>query len=269
MLESKFIVNVKKILLSSCLIYIATVAYSQDLDKRLQWEVNLLAGKTPAAEITYLTDNKDNYPETGVTSSKTTPGYALQFRLVKPFSKRIYGFIGSSLGVYSHHRRLVVSGDFYEEAIDDFYGYFDKERTEYDIYWATLTAGFRIPIINKERHKLLLHLGAGFNFQRFSGGTLSYQTTLDNGEQETYFRDFRRAFSDNARLFLPDLGLIYQFYFNENIGINIGLNSIYSNSPYFASGFEIIGDNEFITGSYVKRFSIIGGTLGVVWKFKD
>jgi hypothetical protein len=261
--------NFKRIIIFLCFFCISNFTFGQDLDKRLQWEINLLAGNTPAAEIVYLGDNKDNYPETGVTSSKTTPGYALQFRLVKPFSKRVYGFIGSSLGVYSHHRRLEISGDFYEEAIDDIYGYFDKERTEYDIYWATLTAGFRIPIINKERHKLLLHLGAGFNFQRFSGGTLSYQTTLDNGEKETYFRDFRRAYSENARLFLPELGLIYQFYFNEKIGINIGLNSIYSDKPYLASGFEIIGDTEFITGSYIKRFSIIGGTLGVVWKFKD
>jgi hypothetical protein len=240
----------------------------QGQNKPIQLEIHGLAVNTPASDIRYA--NTINSAGTSFTSEDSY-GFGLQFRLSKSITKRIDLVAGLNLGVYSHNETILISEDFNDLVGSSPYSHIPTRITNYDIKWAALVVGARIPIVTLKQSKLLAEIGLNLNYNQLQTYSTAAKAPINNGtgdtEFETYYVGYIGGINENRFIVSPSIGLMYQRYFkNDKIGLSLGGYMNYSRRDYLQGTFTLFGDTENLEGILTKRFSMTGVTLGVVWK---
>lgn len=116
--------------------------------------------------------------------------------------------------------------------------------------------------------KFGIELAGVFNYHLRSAVGYSSSAILDNGQTKDLFDAEMIVNDDNRIMVCPQLGLSYQYHL-KNGGLRFAAYTLFGSNNVLEGSYELIGDNETLTGTLTKDYNFGGLEIGYFWNLDN
>lgn len=248
----------KKLLISFVFLTYSLSLMAQNEKPSPTFEVTIATFQTNA--LSFMKDYEYDF-EKDVFSDNSS-GWSLGARRTQTlFTERLDWFVGARTGVHAYSIDLYSTKEFRDLGTDEIFT--SKDRS-YELFFAEAFTGLRYTFPVGERMKFGFEALAVVNYHFGKETGFGYSATLDNGETKELFDSGISINGDNKILIAPQIGVSYQYLF-ENSGLRFGANLMIASQSVLEGSYELYGDTETLTGTMTKDYSFGGLEIGYFW----